>query len=322
MTVPVDKLDLDLKSLSPGFHHRRFGTDELGFDAWIWRGKAGPLLLLNGATHGDEYEGPTFLRQWAESWRPAQLNGTVVMVPVLNEAAFYDGRRCHPHDGGNLARAFPGSSRGSPTARLAHLFDTQLLSQATHYVDLHSGGVAYELYPWVGYLSRDDEVGRVQWEMAACFDDFWCWAGPHLPGRTLSAAHRRNIPAVYVECRGAGGVHADDLRALDRGLENLLRWAGCVPRRPRVLQPQTIRTATEAREAHLQVHHPAPDEGFFVPKVRLGQTVRKGQILGFVIALDRAEKVPVKAERSGRLVLVRHQRSVRRGDALFALAPF
>ena len=321
MTARVAKLGLDLSALASGFHHRRFQAREVGFDAWIWRGSPGPVLLLNGGTHGDEYEGPTLLREWAETWRPLHLRGTVVMVPVLNEAAFFAGQRFHPRDGGNLARAFPGKARGTVTERLAHLFDTQLLAQATHYVDLHSGGAAYELLPWVGYLTRDDKVGRTQRAMAACFDRFWSWAGPFLPGRTLSAAHARNIPAIYAECRGAGGIAANDLSALNRGLTNLLRWSGCLAGAPLTLARQKTRTSADPDEAHLQVHHPAPHDGLFVRKVELGTRVRRGQILGVVHKLNGGRLLRIKAERNGRVVLVRYQRSVRKGDALFTLAP-
>jgi len=310
-----------LKTLAPGFHRRRFQTRHVGFTAWIWRGGPGPVLLLNGATHGDEYEGPTLLRTWAASWRPAQLRGTVIMVPVLNEAAFLAGQRVHPVDHGNLARAFPGKARGSVTSRLAYLFDTQLLAQATHYVDLHSGGAAYALLPWVGYLTRNDAIGRKQRAMAACFDEFWCWAGPFLPGRTLSAAHARDIPAIYVECQGAGGIDPNDLAALDRGLNNLLHGVGCLDGPPPTLRRQKTRTSNDAQEAHLQAHHPAPHDGLFVPAVELGTRVRKGGILGAVHALGDSRLSPVKAERNGRVVLVRRQRSVRKGDALFTLAP-
>jgi predicted deacylase len=323
MISRATKASIDLTALTRGFHHRRFQARNVGFDAYIWCGGPGPVLLLNGATHGDEYEGPTLLRHWAAHWRPADLHGTVVVVPVLNERAFYAGARCDPVDGGNLARAFPGAARGPVTSRLAHLFDTRLLAQCTHYVDLHSAGSAYELFPWVGYMTRDDEVGRAQRAMAACFDVFWCWAGPFLPGRTLSAAHVRNIPAIYVECRGAGGITARDLRALDRGLRNLLIHLGCVPapRAAQKLRPQRIRIATDANEAHLQVHHLAPHAGLFAAAVTLRARVRRGQLIGRVRALDSLKESSVRAEGSGCVVMLRRQRSVQRGDALLTLAP-
>jgi len=315
------KLGLNVAALALGFHQRRVQVKEVGFDAWIWRGLPGPVLLINAATHGDEYEGPTVLRQWVETWRPDSLHGAVIMIPVLNEAAFSAAQRCHPIDGGNLARAFPGKPRGKVTARLAHLFETQMLSQATHYVDLHSGGTTYSLMPWVGYLTRPGPASRTQKTMAACFDDYWCWAGPFLPGRTLSAAYARDIAAIYTESRGGGGVDPADLKSLYRGIENLLHGIGCLQGPTRPLRRQRTRTTRNAEEAHLQVHHPAPINGLFVPLVALAQRVRKGQVLGHVHNLSGINKVPIKAESTGRVVLIRRTRSVHRDTALFTLAP-
>ncbi len=321
MSDVASKLGFSLNSLAPGFHHHRFESGNVGFDAWIWRSQPGPVLLLNGATHGDEYEGPTLLRQWIDNWRPTELHGTVIMIPVLNEGAFFAGARCHPFDSANLARSFPGSANGTETSRLAHLFEAELLAHVTHYVDLHSGGNAYELHPWVGYMIGGGQIDREQRAMSACFDRFWCWAGPFLPGRTLSAAHKRRLPAIYVECRGAGGVRPNDLAALDHGLHNLLRHLGVVPGEVGPLAKQRFRSSRDAGEAHLQIHHPAPHDGLFACNINLGEAVRKDQPIGLVWPLSEGEPAVIRAERSGTVVACRRQRSVRRGDALFTLAP-
>ena len=312
---------IEIAALPPGFHRRRIARDRVGFEAFIWRGGPGPVLLVNGATHGDEYEGPTLLRQWAESWRPARLRGTVVFVPVLNEVAFYAGARCRPDDGANLARSFPGRRNGSPTRRLARLFDEVMLAQCTHYVDLHSAGAANELDPWTGYVHGvKPAVDRTQERMAACFDRFWCWAGPFLPGRTLSAAAQRRIPAIYTECRGAGGVARADLRALDLGLRRLLLVLGLVPGATPRLRPQRVRITRSVRETHLQVHHLAAHDGLFAPRVELRDRVRRGQPIGEVLGLA-GERTLVRAEEAGRVVMRRRQRSVRQGDALAVIVP-
>lgn len=307
--------------LPVGFHRRRFGTGEVGFEAFIWKGAAsGPVLLVNGATHGDEYEGPTLLCQWAQDWRPKTLRGTVVMVPVLNEVAFYAGARCRPDDGANLARSFPGQPGGTPTQQLAWLFDQHLLSQCTHYIDLHSAGGANELDPWAGYIhSVTPAVDKTQRQMTACFDRFWGWAGPYLPGRTISAAALRQIPAIYTECRGAGDVAARDLKALDLGLRRVLLLLKLVAGAKPALRKQRLRMTKRADETHLQVHHQAPFDGVFVPAIDLRQVVRKGQAIGQMLALS-GQRAVILAEDSGRVVMRRIQRSTRKGDALAVIA--
>jgi len=315
------KFLIELARLPAGFHRRRWARDGVGFEAFIWRGDSGPVLLVNGATHGDEYEGPTLLREWARDWKPRRLRGTVVFVPVLNEPAFFAGQRCNPEDGANLARSFPGRRGGNPTERLAALFDEQLMAQATHYIDLHSGGAAYQLKPWAGYIAGiGGKIERTQREMTACFDRFWCWAGGFLPGRTLSAAYARRIPGMYVECQGCGGVDAADLRAIDAGLREVLVRLGLIAGKPRRLRRQISRITRNADETHLQLHHPASHDGLFVPRARLDRRVRRGELIGRVLALD-GKSADVKAVRAGRIVMLRRQRSVRRGDALAALAP-
>ncbi|MDB6092757.1 MAG: hypothetical protein JWM32_319 [Verrucomicrobia bacterium] len=312
---------LDLSALPEGFHRRRVARDGVGFEAFIWRGGAGPVLLVNGATHGDEYEGPTLLQQWVQRWKPRRLRGTVVFIPVLNEVAFFAGARCRPDDGANLARSFPGDRRGSPTQRLAKLFDDQLLAQCTHYADFHSAGVANELKPWVGYVTNlPKAVDRDQARMAACFDSFWSWSGPYLPGRTLSAAADRRIPAIYTECRGAGDVAAADLAALDAGLRRMLVVLGLVAGKMPRLRAQVTRITRSVRETHLQVHHQAPHDGLFISRVRLNQKVRRGAPIGEVLTLAGQSTV-IPAEHAGKVVVVRLQRSVRKGDALAVLAP-
>ncbi len=157
--------------------------------------------------------------------------------------------------------------------------------------------------------------------MAACFEPLWCWGGPFLPGRTLSAAHARDIPSIYVECRGAGGVDPDDLTMLDRSLTRLLRALGCLAGKRAPATKQKTRITRDAQEAHLQVHHPAPFDGLFIPETTLAERVRKGSRIGTVHPLGSASPTEIRAERSGTVVMLRRQRSVRNGDALCTLAP-
>ena len=47
-----------IEILGTGFNKLRIGREECGFQAFIWKGEPGPVAVVNGATHGDEYEAP------------------------------------------------------------------------------------------------------------------------------------------------------------------------------------------------------------------------------------------------------------------------
>jgi predicted deacylase len=315
------RLQVDLDRLPRGRHRFRLERGGIGFEVFVWRGAPGPVLLVNAGTHGDEYEGPALLLDWARKWRPRVLRGALVLVPVLNEAAFAAGQRRSPRDGLDLARIFPGRAKGRPSERLARLFDRELLAQATHYLDLHSAGAAYELLPWVAYCTNvPPELQCVQRDMAACFDRYWRWGGPLLPGRTLSAARERGIPAITTECRGAGGIRAADLAAIDLGLRRLLAHLGCHDERLPVRRRQRVLVSRAGRDMLLQEQNLAPSDGFFLPRVRVGEVVRRGQVIGEVAALEGGS-ARVRADRTGRIVNLRRRRSVARGDSLATTVP-
>jgi predicted deacylase len=298
------------------------GNRTTGFECFVWRGAPGPTLLLNAATHGDEYEGPTFLQELVRSWRPRTLTGTVVVVPVLNENAFLAGRRCSEIDGENLARVFPGKAIGTYTHRIAHLFRTQVLRFADYYVDYHSAGATYEIDPWVGYMMIEDEaVMNRQRRMAQCFDRYWCWGAPGLPGRTLSAARDHGVAAIYTESRGCGTVAGEDLEVLRRSTTRLFKALGFVPGRVRPAPQPCTRETDDPQEAHLQWQHPAPCPGLVTSVVPVGKQMRKGQVLCSIQPFDGSRQESVNSMRSGRVVFIRRQRSVKKGDALGSVIP-
>lgn len=307
--------------LPSGIHTRRVGSHP-GFTAHVLRGAPGPVAVLNGGTHGDEYEGPTVLRELIDRLSPRKLTGTLVVIPVLHEDAFFAGLRCNPADGGNLARVFPGDPRGNTTQRLADLFLRSVLRHANYYIDFHSGGVEFDLLPWCGYMvTRRAELDEVQADMAACFDDMWCWASQYNPGRTISSAADVGVPALYTESLGGGGMTELDRRMLARGIDNFLIRFGFLKGRLSRLKRPPVRTATSYDEANIQIQHPATRAGLLIRAVSPGDIVRKGGLLGTIHPLDRRESIKVKAERAGTVVSVIRKRSVEAGDAVATVIP-
>ena len=102
----------------------------------------GPVLWLNGATHGDEPEGAFSIFKLLELIDPRQLNGTIVGVPAINVPAFAAGTRGNPADtfSYDMNRIYPGSAEGYPTERTAWAHWTAMEPICDLQIAIHSGG--------------------------------------------------------------------------------------------------------------------------------------------------------------------------------------
>jgi uncharacterized protein len=113
----------------------------------------GPRLMLTAGIHGDELNGIAVLHRLAASIDPAQLSGTITMVPGLNPPGLMQSARQFTPDWSrsapNLNREMPGKESGSAVAEFAHRLWSRLIRpNADTAVDLHtqSRGTAYPMY--------------------------------------------------------------------------------------------------------------------------------------------------------------------------------
>lgn len=282
----------------------------------------GPVLLVNGGTHGDEYEGLAAIQELFASLDPGELRGTWIGVPVLNEPAMTVPHRCGPFDQQDLARTFPGKPEGSLTEQIAYHFSHDLLRQAHYYIDLHSAGSALRMVFLSGYgVPKDKDLLEQQRKMAIAFGADLVWGTPLLPGRTLSQAEEYGIPAIYAETTGCGSIRREDVQTYLQGVQNVMGLLGMTetiyPRQPRRYFRETGSSATQ--EGHLQIDHPAPCSGLFLLQVDLWDLVREGQIVGRIVDFAGRERTTIRARRSGHVILVRHWPSVREGDPLLVV---
>lgn len=306
---------------------------------------AGPHLLITAGVHGDEFIPMLTVRELIQRFETdatlvAGLRGRVTLVPVVNESAFRLGRRCG-EDGLDLARTCPGRVDGTVTEQVAAAL-SELIRGADFYVDLHTGGTAFCVWPLAGYvLHADPAIRATQREMAVAFGlplAWGTWAG--LEGRSLSVARDAGVPAIYVEYFGGAleSVKAGSSdwsegpsRAfLEGGSDELPMVAGClnVMRQVGVLVGEVTKAAVEVeviedhrpQSGHMQVCHPAPMTGFFARSVTVGDWVEKGQVLGWVSDVLGGASEGVLAEQTGRVVTLRWQPQVNQGEAVAVVA--
>jgi uncharacterized protein len=155
----VDRLDV--ADMAPGSISRfwfRAGASPVG-QPWlvpvvvVKGAQPGPRLMLTAGIHGDELNGIAVLHRLAGSIDPAQLSGTITLVPGLNPPGLMQSARQWTPDWSrsapNLNREMPGKEGGSAVADYAgRLWNRLIRPNADTAVDLHtqSRGTAYMMY--------------------------------------------------------------------------------------------------------------------------------------------------------------------------------
>lgn len=281
----------------------------------------GPNLLITAGVHGDEYVPIIALRELINVLEHNEVTrGSVTIVPVVNESAFSLGRRCG-EDGLDLARTCPGDIDGSITEKTAHAL-SKMIGEADVYVDLHSGGTELTVFPLTGYMLHEDEkILKKQRGMAKAFDLplVWGTAGD-LDGRSLSVARDAKVPAIYVEY--LGGVEAD-VPGVESCVDGCLNVMGFLGNIDREHDGQEVREVIEDQRpgaGHMQVCNPSPITGLFNPTANLGQEVKEGQPLGWVIDPVTGESQVINSQQDGKVVVLRGVPRVSAGESVGVVA--
>lgn len=283
--------------------------------------RPGTHLLVTAGVHGDEFEGIAAVRRLIRRFGAAPPpepfeQGSLTLVPVVNEAAFLHGTRTGP-DGLDLARVCPGKPDGSLTQRTAHAL-SQLIRSADAYIDLHSGGTEFCVLPLAGYcLHPDRAVVERQRAMAGAFNLPIVWGtAPTLDGRSLSVARDAGVPAIYAEYHGSGRCDPRGVEAYVEGCLNVMALLEMIDRA--VPAGRVKHTIEDPRpdSGHMQVCNPSPVTGLFEPAVELGQPIRAGELLGTVIDVIGTECREIRAHQTGIVLVLRTYPRVRQGESV------
>jgi len=285
---------------------------------------SGPTALLIGGNHGDEYEGPVTLMKLARALQPEQVQGRVIIVPMLNRPAIEAGTRLSPIDGQNMNRAFPGQRSGTITSVIAHYVTHALFPLADLVVDIHSGGRSAHFLPSVNMHQVPDKK-----QMQAMIEAGLAWGAPYVfiyrdvGGEGLLPGHAEKLGKITLgtEIGSASQFGADMLSIAGRGVKNVLRLHNILEGQPEKPEsPPEVVGATELGDYIM-----APVSGIFEPFYEMGAQLEAGQAIGQIHSTEAPfqESVPVLATTSGMLISRRAFPLTRQGDCVATLVrPF
>ncbi|RED43391.1 N-alpha-acetyl-L-2,4-diaminobutyrate deacetylase [Aestuariispira insulae] len=318
-TIPLDR---------DGVHH---GHLKLPYssDASAWgaimipisvvRRGDGPVALLTGANHGDEYEGPIALQRLINEVDPSDVTGTVIVVPAMNYPAFRKGTRTSPIDHGNLNRVFPGRPDGTVTEKIADYFQRYLLPLADWVLDIHSGGKTLEFVPFAAAHMLENKV-----QQQRCVEAMRAFCAPYSMmmleidnmGMYDTAAEDMGKVFVSTELGGGGTSSAYLADCAYRGVNNFLVHAGILNRKPDLAE------STEIAMPDGECFITSENDGLLEYCVDLGQKIEAGEVIARVYDIARNGQPPAlyTARRSGILAGRHFPGLIAVGDNLAVIA--
>ncbi len=280
--------------------------------------RPGLNIFVTAGVHGDEFEPILVALELIRDLSGLLKSGSVTIVPITNESAYLNISR-YGADGLDLARTCPGKAQGTITERAASEIST-LIKKADYFIDMHTGGLAYDIYPLAGYmLHPDPKILRKQRQMAEAFNLPIVWGTDFRPnGRTLSVARDANIPAIYVEYGGGTGIRTNVIQAYKEGIMNVLSFLNMLKDPFTISSVKNKYWVEDHRQdsGYLQGKMPSPVGGIFIAEVNIGDRIKVGELFGRVIESQTGERVDIYADIDGLVFLLRTMVKVKPDDAL------
>ncbi|MCW8128130.1 succinylglutamate desuccinylase/aspartoacylase family protein [Microbulbifer halophilus] len=290
---------------------RLYTDTEMAIPVYVKRGKKpGPTLFVSAAIHGDELNGIEIISRLIRSRALRSLRGTLIAVPIVNVYGVLEQSRYLP-DRRDLNRSFPGSAKGSLAARMAHVFQTEILSKCEYGIDLHTGAIHRSNLPQIRANLDDDET----LSMAGAFGVPVLLNATLRDGSLRAAAADLGVRILLYEAGEALRFDEFCIRAGVRGTLNVLRHLKMLPqsRRKQGYEPYVARRSGWLR---------AGDSGIVNHKKRLGDHVKKGDLLATIADPFGHELDQVLCNADGIIIGRQNIPLVQEGEAMFHIAYF
>jgi predicted deacylase len=176
--------------------------------------RPGPTVFLSAAAHGDELNGIEVVREVAHEWNLADLQGTLVCMPVLNVPGFLAQQRYLPIYDRDLNRSFPGRENSTSAKRMAHRIFTNFVEPCDYGIDLHTSTRGRTNMLHVRADVTDDDVAR----LAKAFSSNVIIASDGPSGTLRREATDAGVPTITIEM---GEAHRFQRPLIDRALDGV-----------------------------------------------------------------------------------------------------
>jgi predicted deacylase len=273
--------------------------------------------LLTAGIHAAEYTGILAAIRLGRALEPADVRGTIVVIPLLNRPGFYERSiYVNPEDGENLNRNFPGRPDGPWSERVAFHLLNDVVVRCDYAMDLHAGDMIEDLEPFVIFSETGNTA--VDASTRRMIDSYGVrWATRSVPtgerpGMLYAAAAERGVPAIIAESGRCGLVEESAIQRHVDGVRNIWRTLGVLADAPPAPNepPRVLSRFEWLRSEH---------QGIFECAVKVSDVVQTGQSLGRMIDLLGDPLTEVRSPAAGVVLFTVTSPAIKHGGLLLGV---
>ncbi|MGB6833471.1 MAG: M14 family metallopeptidase, partial [Candidatus Acidiferrum sp.] len=277
-------------------------------------GKPGPVLALVTGAHGTEYVSIIAVEKLIGELDPAQISGTVILLPLVNIASFEQKvPHVNPIDNKSMNRYYPGKMDGTQTDRVLYMITKDVVEHCDYLIDYHGGDLDENLRPYAywGAVGKEEQ-DRVSKQMVLAFglDHIIIWNDrPTDPAASRYLDNTSSLlgkPSIVVEAGHAGTVETDDVALLVNGTLSTMRALKMLPGEPHYIEnPVWLAKVVDVI---------SDGPGIWYPLVKRGTYIQEGMKLGYITDYFGKTILEPRAPVSGVVLHVNAVPSLKKGD--------
>jgi len=267
----------------------------------------GPNVAIVAGTHACEYPAIDAAIQIYRRIEPNELRGRLTIVPVLNTAAFWTRTPyVNPSDGVDIGATY-GTEGSSISYLIGKTMVNEVFSKADYVVDLHGGDLLEDIAPHAGYTRIGEKDVDDASEMLAM-----SYGTEYVFERLVPGAFEKSgmrIPRIMVEAGREGRLEEEYTIIHIKGIMNVLKALDMIEGEPDLPASQVV--------LHGRYEIFAKRAGMFYPKVQVGESISRGDLLGEIRDFEGETIEKLTAPKAGVVQLIMTNPVKHRDDLLF-----
>lgn len=283
------------------FKEKKLFVESFGFSSLSIRafeiGNGSPRIAVVNGLHGLERTGAYLMETLANKLNISK--GTLALVPFANPTSALRNTRLTPEDNQDLNRLFPGNKNGTLSFKLADtLFNYLKIFDVV--IDVHT--FPRMRMPIVGVFFSNIPKGQKGelLKTIKIFNPDYIWKLDTAKDETGKAGSL--VEALLKIGRLAFSVEVPDVELITStqekqffdGVRNVFTYLGEKKSSRKLKEVPTI----------TRIPSISPSNGFFIPKAKPNQLVKKGQVVGEIIELNNFKRLPVISLQTGPIIFI------------------